>query len=376
MNGVLNSVTLPKINFTPLNTEGIGAIDKANNEASKSAEDTAKKAEELRQQMESDVKDVESTITDIIKKEFDKRKQAIEDEYDKRKEALQKEKDLYNKQNTEDDYQKNLSKEQEILNGLNASITNARRDTSLAGQMRLKDLLEQAKEQQDKIDQMVLEHTRDTNNQLFDDKLAQLDAEKEATEKALDEQYSDENIAKMVNNAMYTGQINGIGSVLDAYKNFQNTYNDGLTASGQIIQEQFIDKWQKVRDLINGTSGVSIGVNFSGLEKLPSYAVGTTNVLKDQMALIHQGEAILPKQYNIFNSQGLSNFVNAFIPKMPSISAIKNKNASVNFNEPFVVIQGNVDKGIDLEGIIDRATDKVTRKIMQVYNDDGVYTHV
>lgn len=62
------------------------------------------------------VESVESQITDMLKKEIEKRKQAMQEEYDKKLELLQKAKDAYNRQNEEDDYQSEYDKEKQVNN--------------------------------------------------------------------------------------------------------------------------------------------------------------------------------------------------------------------------------------------------------------------
>ena len=62
------------------------------------------------------VESVESQITDMLKKEIEKRKEAMQKEYDKKLELLQKAKDAYNRQNEEDDYQSEYDKEKQVNN--------------------------------------------------------------------------------------------------------------------------------------------------------------------------------------------------------------------------------------------------------------------
>lgn len=63
--------------------------------------------------------------------------------------------------------------------------------------------------------------------------------------------------------------------------------------------KQWVNKWKNF----------NIGVSSSGSLKLPSYDVGTDYVSKDQIALIHEGERIIPKQYN--NSEYLGQLGNS-----------------------------------------------------------------
>lgn len=364
------------VNFNNINMSGkfgkSGSGSKSGkSDAEKKAEEAKRKAEEAREKMKQNVEDVEKAITEIIKKEYEKRKELIEKEYEDKKKALQKQKDLYNKQNEEDDYNKELKKEREILEGINTQIANIQRDSSLEGQTKLRELIKQQQEQQEKINQMILERTRNLNNDMFDAELEKIEAEQKKKLNQLEIEFSETNISRMVNEALVTGQIKGIGDVLTAYQNFQNTYNNGLTASGQLIQKEFIDKWKEVQSLIKGTSGISIGVDIKALP-VPKYDVGTPYIPKTQMALVHEGEAVLPKHLNIFTEKGLKNFLNIALnpAKLPAIR--QNTGTSINFNQPLVAVTGGINSEIDLERVTNTATDKAIRKIKEALTDMGL----
>lgn len=371
LNNIVVSGSGINLNRINLSNSALSSIDKASKDAQKKAEDAQKKAEEAREKMKQNVEDVEKAITEIIKKEFERRKKLIEDEYNAKKKALQKEKDLYNKENETDDYNKELKKEREILEGINTQIANTQRDSSLEGQAKLRELIKQQQEQQEKIDQMILERTRNLNNDMFDAELEKIEAEQKKKLDQLEIEFSETNISRMVNEALVTGQIKGIGDVLTAYQNFQNTYNNGLTASGQLIQKEFIDKWKEVQSLIKGTSGISIGVDIKALP-VPKYDVGTPYIPKTQMALVHEGEAVLPKHLNIFTEKGLKNFLNIALnpAKLPAIR--QNTGTSINFNQPLVAVTGGINSEIDLERVTNTATDKAIRKIKEALTDMGL----
>lgn len=57
----------------------------------------------------------------------------------------------------------------------------------------------------------------------------------------------------------------------------------------------------QIRDQVNKTTGLQTDADWNYLKKLagiPSYAVGTPYVPEDQLALLHEGEMVTPKQYN------------------------------------------------------------------------------
>lgn len=376
------SVGSANIGVSPLSTKTSSYTpsgSKSAEDAKKAAEDAAREAERLREEALQNVKDVESEITEIIKRQVEERKKAIQDEFDARKKALQREQDLYNETNEENDYQRDLRREQETLANIDSQITDARRDTTLSGRARLNELEAQRREQQEAINQMIEDRTRELNNDRFDNEMQNLDNQMNSQLDALDQQYSEENISRMVNSALITGQLRdvngGLISVTNAFVSFQNRFENGLTASGRKIQEEFIDKWQQVQRLINGTAGVDIGINFRTLP-MNSYAVGTPLLSSDQIAQVHRNEAIIPAESNPFRGgQYLTNFLKLLAPNLPNVSPMNRNNPIINFNEPLVNIQGGINSDIDVTSMTNAVADRVTRRIMQSLNDDGVYAH-
>lgn len=365
---------------------------------------------EIKKQADDQLKIVEDTqdkVTQIIKKQVDERKKLINDEYNAKKEALSKEKNLYNDKNTTDDYNKNLTKEQNKLNDINASITSASRDKSLSGQARLKDLQDQKKAQQEVIDNMILDRTRETNNKLFDEQDKLLDKQNETDNKTLDEKYSDENIKIMAQAAIISGVFKNLDGTIsttsDAFAKFEDQTGTGIKAISDIVKNDFISSLQQAKTVLENMGGVSIttavSTDAASLQQIkdlltsmskvgvtamvgakrssvPSYAVGTTYLATDQLAQVHKGEAIIPRDLNPFNGGlPLLKFANMLFPNIPSSSSSGKSAPIINFNVPLVNIQGDVSKDAlpGLREIITMAKTEFTNEMISKLNDLGIY---
>ena len=87
------------------------------------------------------------------------------------------------------------------------------------------------------------------------------------------------------------GQFNGWKTNISTFANaigniFSNLWKNILKA--------FSTSWNKIANAVNKVGG-KIGIN---LPIINSYAVGTNYVPEDQLAMIHKGEAIVPKKFN------------------------------------------------------------------------------
>jgi TP901 family phage tail tape measure protein len=343
------------------------------------------------------VEDTESKIVDVIKSSVEKQKKALEEKYNKKKELLDKEynqekdtldkiQDLYNRSNETDDYEKNLKKEKEVANNIDSQIANARLDKSLEGQKRLRELEAQKVTQQEKIDEMVLERTRDLNNQMFDDSKEALDKKHEAETLALDEKYNKDvkrlddfyteaKIQAIAHQAIIDGTFaNAQGSIVSissAFKDFTIESGTSITTLVDKVNE-FNNSLKNARDIINSMGSMNLSASV-GVSTLPSYAVGATSLISDQIAEVHKNEAIIPANMNPFlGGKPLDNFMNLF-PKSPSITPMSSSNGGITLNEPFLVIQGSVNENVmpEVRSLIKEGFSELTRMQRRSQNISG-----
>jgi hypothetical protein len=146
---------------------------------------------------ETSLDNTERRIIDIIKKGVEMRKNALNDELNAFREYISEMLEEKNRLWAEDDYEKNLKKEQQSLMDIQEKINRLLNDTSIEGIQRRRELEKQYADQQERIDEMQLGRRRDLERQNLND--IQKDKEqsiKEALE-LLDEMFSEENIKYM-----------------------------------------------------------------------------------------------------------------------------------------------------------------------------------
>lgn len=311
------------------------------------------------------VKDMQEKMTEVVKSEVDKRKKAIDDEYNAKKDAVEKEKNLYNKQNAEDDYKSELAKEEQKLMEIQESIDRMSRDTTEQGKAKLQELMNEYKAQQEKIDEMIKNNQRDRINEQFEEEQRRLEEEAQKKKDELDKKYDDKTIAQIALQAIMNGFFEFEGEIINtqnALMKFMDETGESLLANGKLLQEEFINKLKEASEIIKTLGNMNISINMS-TGNLPSYDVGTSYVKGDQIAKIHDGEMIIPKSFNpLVVGNKLTDILRQQIlkslPKMSIPNPISNPRGKygIEFNQPFVVVQGNVTE--DSVGLIESMVDR------------------
>lgn len=273
-----------------------------------------KEAEEAKAEL---VTSIQKDLTSAIENEYNKRYNAL-------KTALQKEKDLYNQQYDEEDHQNTLAKKNQELAELQKAIDDMARDTSDAGQAKLKDLLQQYKDKQEEINEYIRDYEKEQGNNRFDEEMEKLDEE-------LEEILSAENIADMVNKALVDGFVTIEDEVIELstlMSDWLNDTGDGLYAMGDILREELINNLKTAQELMAGMGIVptSIGsspVSLSSLVDTKALELGAGNKSVENNVTIgsllsvegNVTEEVLPK-IEAMLSEFESNFEEVIIEKL------------------------------------------------------------
>ena len=209
---------------------------------------------DVRNEQLETISTIEDKLKDMYKKQIEDRTKLIEETRDKELEAIEKSKDArikainkvkeeYNRSNETDDYNKEFSEQQKVIDELNQKIALAQRDNSLDGRSRVDELLEQLTEEQKRLQEIVDNRTRDLTNQLFDDQIDKIEEESDkASEdiknkaeeqiKALEEAWTDSKIAEAIKESLATGIFTGIDNEVidlqDALLNFAVESGDAI----------------------------------------------------------------------------------------------------------------------------------------------------
>lgn len=166
--------------------------------------------------------------------------------------------------------------------------------------------------------------------------------------------------------------ISGFGSKLyNAGKDIFNDLLDGLKDVWKNISSFVSDKvewitdklsfWKKSEKEMDGGSA-STSKPKSTKSSYNSYAVGTPFVPNDQLAYIHQGEAIIPKEFNPYaGGKGLG--------------------GGNNFNSQYDItlkVDGNLDRSIlpEVERMIRSAIDRSDQQAMKELNKSGIFRKI
>lgn len=241
------------------------------------------------------VADVEKQITNAITSELQKRTDAT-------KKEIEKQKQLYLDAYEEEDYQTELAKEQRKLDEIQQQINNLARDTSLAGQLKLQELMQQYQEQQDAINNMIRDHEKQQGSDRFDEEMEKLD---EKLENALEP----ENMAQIVADALTTGLVSVGDEVIrldQLMADFAVESEGAITALSSTIRAEMIESLREASELVN-----DLGTSYQAL-------IGYNETLTQNRAA---------QNVNNANSRSVT--------------------PSIEFNAPILTVEGDITQDVD-----------------------------
>lgn len=279
-------------------------------------------------------KEIENEITSIYKKQVEERKKLIDEELKKRLDAINKEKEAYNKAREEAKYQDNYNDQMDKVKELEKQLEIAKKDTSLAGQKKVQDLLKQLKDEQKKLQDMVQDKIDDQINDMFDKESDRLQEESDKIKEDLDNQFSDKKIQELVKEALNTGVFEDIDgtmrSLQDVMLAFVDEYGEGLGATGQLIKSELVANLEVAK-----------------------------NTMKDMVNIAKELGVI---QYSYDN-----NILNNASRSIPQERNTRGLATTINFNESLINVEGNVDQNIveELKAISKEIEENVVGSIVR-----------
>ncbi|WP_024622395.1 hypothetical protein [Metaclostridioides mangenotii] len=306
-------------------------------EANRNMADMNNKIKEAYKQQLEITKSVEDEITKMYEKQVEERKKLIDKELKARVDALNKQKEAYNDARKEADYQKDYDKQREAVNKLQKQLDIAKRDTSLSGQKKVKDLLEKLKEEQEKLQDMVQNKIDDDINKMYDKEVDRLEDEAEKNKEDLDERYNKENIQKWVQEALNTGMFTDIdgkvSDLKDSMLDFTDKWGDGLGATGDIIKGELIANLEVARDIMKDMDS-----------------------MKDKLGLTS----------DYYHKKTSEDYLKETIDSAKNLADAL-AGMRVQQNAPLVYVEGNVDKGVmpDLTNAMKKAQEEFANNIVK-----------
>ena len=176
------------------------------------------------------------------------------------------------------------------------------RDTSLAGQLKLQDLMQQYQEQQDVINNMIRDHEKQQGSDRFDEEMDKLD---ENLENAL----NPENMAQLVADALTTGLVTVGDEIIQLDQlmaDFAVESEGAITALSNTIRAEMVESLREAQGLIN-----DLGMSYRAL-------IGYNETLSQARA-----------------SQNVNSATSRSIAP------------SVEFNAPILTVEGDITQDID-----------------------------
>lgn len=304
----------------------------ANNQIKQNKEEIENLNKEIQDAYKEQLKEAQSLqekIRDMYKKELEERLKEIDKETKAKIDSLKKQQDAYNDSRKEAKYKDELQEQQDIIDELRKKEESLKRDTSLSGQKKLKDLQKQLKEEQKKLEDLVQDHVDDQVNDMYDKESDRLQEEADKLKEELEKKYSDENLVDLINEAISSGKFVGLDGEVkklqDAIIEYINKYESGMLAMGSVTKQEWLDR-------------------------------------------LKEGKETLEDINDILDELDLSKFAMPnYNPPSNSRSRSASPTSSVNFNSPFFVVQGNVTKDTmkDLEKFGRDLENRVYRKIVE-----------
>ena len=279
-------------------------------------------------------KELEDKIIDMYKKQLEERKKLIDEELKKRLDALKKEQDAYKRTREEQKYKDDFNEQADKVKDIQKQIDLAKKDTSLTGQKKLKDLLKQLEEEKKKLDEITQNRIDQQVDNAFKDEEDRLQQGADNEKDRLEKEFADEELLKKAQEAIKNGLFVGIdGEVKNlqtALLEYLDKWEGGLSATGAIIKSEWITNLEIANSLIKDYAGT-----------LDNLGVGSLNTNQ------------------IYNT----------VPNFKGMENTRSVGNNINYNQPLVVVQGNVDNN-NIEQIkrvvqdsIDRNNREILRKI-------------
>ena len=228
-------------------------------------------------------KDVEEQITKMYEKQIEDRIDAIKKETDTIVSELEKQKKAYKDMRDEVDYQNEYDDKVDEIAKINKQLETARKDNSLGNRKKIAELEEQLREAQEELSDMVQDKIDSDIEDMFDDKIEQLENNQDSLIEQIESIWSDEKIASMVAESLKTGLFTGIdgevANLENALISFGETTGEMFGVTGAIIKEEWIGNLEvalaTVRDIKNIMSELEIP-NFSSVNYSSSDRTGVT----------------------------------------------------------------------------------------------------
>ena len=236
-----------------------------------------KNIESLEKDKLNTTKDVEDEITKILEKQVEKRKDKIQEEADERVKVLENARKEYQKWRDDVDYKDDYEEQLKTVEELQKKIEVVKRDDSLSGKKKLASLMDELKEEQKNLEDLVQNKIDDDIGNGFDDQIDKIQKDSEDEIKKLEELWSETNIAKAVQESLKSGifkDIDGnVSSLKSAMIDMTNTSVEYMGILGDSMRTELlsslnvaldtVQKIDKTMSKINYNSAMYAGIGYN-----------------------------------------------------------------------------------------------------------------
>lgn len=225
-------------------------------------------------------KEIEDKITQIYEKQIEDRKKALEEQTNNIKKELEKQKQAYNDFREQAEYDSSYRDKTAEIEKLKRDIARLEKDESLNSRKKLLELQEQLKNAEKDLSDLVQDKLDNDINDMFDDQIESVDQEYENRIKALENAWSDINIAEAVKNALGSGvftDIDGnVRSLKDTMLEFAETSGEALGVMGDKVKNELVGNLQIALDTVQRYDEIMKGLDIEQMQSLTS-ATGTNS---------------------------------------------------------------------------------------------------
>ena len=232
--------------------------------------DFQKQLEDIANEKLEVTKKIEDKITEVYKKQIEERIKIIEEERDTRIEALEKARKEYEKFRDEAQYKDDYNEQLKEVQELQSKVEIAKRDTSLSGQKRLQELMEQLEEEQKNLQDLVRDKVDQDINDMFDNEMDRLETNAEDEIKQLEELWSASKVAEAVQQALATGifkDIDGNIKELDnALLDFANSSEEYFGIMGDTLKAELVNNLQTALEVMKELDKTMSNIDYDSVK--------------------------------------------------------------------------------------------------------------
>ena len=188
-------------------------------------------------------KDIEDEITSILEEEKEKRLDELEEYTDERISLLEKEKDAYKEMREERDYSESIDEKVAKITELQKQLDTASRDNTISGLKKQAELEKEIADAQKELSEITQEKIDKDYEKNIDKQIDELINQEESLKETIEGQFSEENIAKIVQKSLTDGfiELNGeIQSIQELLLNSINSSADAYSVMGQVIKNELV----------------------------------------------------------------------------------------------------------------------------------------